>query len=101
MSNLDPNIHLNPNVKPAGTTDPGLKQAMEEYLGQFVYKVRLHLGPSYSTPFKQFNTWCEQRLGSKYKDWFLYAMDRDEYILFLRDPKWITFLTLTWVDLIV
>ncbi len=81
--------------------DPGLEQAMRDYLSKFSYHVELSLGASWTTEFKDFNAWCEQRLGTKYKDWFLYSTGSKTYILFLRNDRWASFLALTWVDFIV
>lgn len=94
--------HPNDSIlKEPATDDPGLAQALNEYLTKFTFKLTVRLGPSYSERFKEFNIWCEERLGQKYKDWFLYTIDRDQYVLFVRDSKWATFLALTWVDTIV
>ena len=81
--------------------DPGFTQAMNEYLDQFTYKIHLRLGPTYSKEFRDFTEWCQERLGQKYKDWFLYSAGKDHYVLFMRNSKWGTFLALTWVDNIV
>lgn len=68
------------------------------YLKQFDYQVTVKLGQSYTHDFKQFTEWCNQRLGVKYKDWFIADVGKGRYTLFARNTKWATFLTLTWVD---
>lgn len=69
-----------------------------DYLKQFEYHITLKLGNSYTREFKEFNAWCEQRLGTKYKDWFITSDSRGTYTLHARSNKWAAFLALTWVD---
>ena len=87
-----------PTLKQPNQPDPSFDCAMIEYLAQFEYKVTLRLGASYSAEFKEFTEWCTQRLGVKYKDWFMYAQNKGTYTLFCRNNKWAIFLALTYVD---
>ena len=75
-----------------------INQGVLEYLAQFKYRVVVKLGHSHTDEFKEFNVWCEQRLGNKYKDWFLTSKGRGTYTLFCRDSKWASFLALSHVD---
>jgi hypothetical protein len=81
--------------------DPEFDKALSDYISRFEFKVTLKLGQSYNQDFATFNQWCEDRLGTKYKDWFLYPMSKDTYRLYCRESKWSIFLTLTHVDKIV
>ena len=69
-----------------------------DYLKQFEYRITLKLGNSYTQEFKEFNAWCEARLGDKYKDWFITSDSKGTYTLHARSSKWASFLALTWVD---
>lgn len=90
-----------PILKPPNHPDPAFGVALGDYLKQFEYKITLKLGSTYSSEFKEFTEWCQTRLGTKYKDWFLYNSSKGEYVLFCRNNKWATFLALTHVDKIV
>lgn len=81
--------------------DPNFGVALADYLKQFEFKVTVKLGPSHSTTFNEFHDWCHQRLGTKYKDWFLYTIGKGEYCVFVRESKWASFLALTHVDKII
>lgn len=72
-----------------------------DYAKQFEYRVTVKLGASHTEPFKEFNQWCEQHLGVKYRDWFITSNSRGVYTLFARSNKWATFLALSHVDKIV
>lgn len=87
-----------PIVKQPNRPDPSFDRALGEYLAQFEYRVSLRLGSSYSPEFKEFTEWCNHRLGTKYKDWFLYTSGKNTYTLFCRSNKWAMFLALTHVD---
>lgn len=87
-----------PTLKQPNQPDPGFDRAMSEYLAQFEYKVTVRLGSSYSPEFKEFIEWCNTRLGTKYKDWFIYANGKNTYTLFCRNDKWAMFLALTHID---
>ena len=90
MTRLIPQLHNRP--------DPSFDRALSEYLTQFEYKVTVRLGSSYTQDFKEFTDWCNDRLGTKYKDWFLLSQAKGTYTLFCRDNKWAMFLALTHVD---
>ena len=75
--------------------------AYADYLEQFEYRIQLQLGPTYSNQYKEFSAWCQQRLGIKFKDWFLTSNSKGVYTVFVRSNKWASFLALTWVDYIV
>lgn len=81
--------------------DPGFNVALAEYLAKFEFKVTVKLGNSYQAEFTEFNTWCEERLGPKYKDWFLVSNGKGIYTLFCKSNKWASFLALTHVDKLV
>lgn len=81
--------------------DPVFEKAVTEYIHQFEYKLRVRLGPSYSKEFKEFSEWCSNRLGVKFKDWFILAADKNEYTLYCKTNKWAMFLALTHVDKII
>ena len=81
--------------------DPSFDKAFSDYLSQFNYKVTVKLGYTYTTEYKDFAEWCKTRLGVQYKDWFLTSNGKGNYTLFCRDNKWMTFLALTHVDIIV
>ena len=81
--------------------DLAFEKAASEYIGQFEYKLLVRLGPSYSKEFKEFSEWCSDRLGVRYKDWFIIASAKNEYVLHCRTDKWSTFLALTHIDKIV
>ena len=72
-----------------------------EYIERFDYRLTVKLGKTYTPEFKEFSAWCENRLGTKYKDWFLTSNSKGHYTLFCKSNKWSTFLALTWVDKIV
>lgn len=72
-----------------------------DYLNRFGCSVTVQLGPVHSGQFKQFYAWCEQRLGVKYRDWFIVCVGQHTYRLHHVNPKWSTILTLTWVDNLV
>jgi hypothetical protein len=69
-----------------------------EYLAKFTIRLTLQLGPIWDPEFEDFTLWCEQHLGTKYKDWFLVSAGRGRYTLHARDSKWTTFLLLKTVD---
>jgi hypothetical protein len=75
--------------------------ALFEYLAQFNYRITVKLGHSHTAEFKEFNEWCELRLGNKYKDWFITSNSKGVYTLFCRDSKWASFLALTHVDKLI
>jgi uncharacterized protein YycO len=81
--------------------DPGFDQAYSDYISNFDHKVTVKLGYTYTSKYKEFTEWCEDRLGIRYKDWFLTSNGKGYYTLFCRDNKWMTFLALTYVDIIV
>jgi hypothetical protein len=81
--------------------DVAFERATAEYISQFEYRVTVRLGPSYSKEFKEFSEWCSDRLGVRYKDWFIIASAKNEYVLHCRTDKWSTFLALTHIDKIV
>ena len=78
--------------------DPSFGIALAEYLEQFEYRVDVRLGSTYTQEYSDFNDWCKLRLGSQYKDWFIYSLGHGKYCVFIRSSKWATFLALTWVD---
>lgn len=92
--------HRHKVLEPYGK-DPAFEKATFEYIHQFEYRLRVRLGPSYSKEFKEFSTWCGERLGTRYKDWFILAAAKNEYTLYCRTRKWAMFLALTHVDKIV
>lgn len=81
--------------------DEDWTKAKLEYIAQFNYRVNLRLGSTYSAEFEQFHNWCEQHLGTKFKDWFMITKGKGVYTLFSKDNKWAMFLVLTYVDNIV
>ena len=81
--------------------DPAFERATIEYIKQFEYKLCVRLGPSYSKEFKEFSNWCSERLGVRFKDWFIMASAKNEYTLYCKTNKWAMFLALTHVDKIV
>lgn len=76
------------------TVDPGLA----DYLGQFDYTLALRLGPTWHRDYRQFEQWCHDNLGRKFKDWFIVSRGQGVYTLYARNSKWAMFLALTWVD---
>ena len=78
--------------------DLDVTDSISDYLKKFEYSITLTLGQVYSPEFKEFQVWCEQRLGAKYKDWFIVNTGRGEYRLFCRSNKWAMFLALEHVD---
>lgn len=82
--------------------DPSLEVALHDYLGNFQYHVVVDLGHSYSTQFKEFTEWCDQRLGVKYKDWIIVGggTKGSKSTLHIKDKKWIAFMMLTFPHLI-
>jgi hypothetical protein len=72
-----------------------------DYLNRFDYHITVQLGPVHSVQFKQFYAWCEQRLGVKYRDWFIVSAGQHTYRLHHVNAKWSSILTLTWVDNLV
>ncbi len=80
------------------TSDYEFRQVVSDYLDKFVYKQNIKLGPSYGEDFKEFHAWCEERLGIKYKDWFLFPCGKNTYTLFCSSDKWAMFLALTHID---
>jgi hypothetical protein len=81
--------------------DPSFDQAYNDYISQFDYRVTVKLGFTYTAKYKEFTEWCEDRLGIRYKDWFLTSNGKGYYTLLCRDNKWMTFLALTHIDIIV
>lgn len=88
-------------LKPPNHPDPSFDTAYFDYIKQFEYRITIKLGHTYTNEFKEFNEWCVERLGTKYKDWFFTSNGKGHYTLFCRDSKWACFLALTWVDRIV
>jgi hypothetical protein len=72
-----------------------------DYLKQFEYRVTVKLGQTYTPEYQEFSAWCHERLGVKYKDWFITSNSKGQYTLYSRSNKWAMFLALTWVDNIV
>ena len=81
--------------------DPAFERATAEYISQFEYQVTVRLGPSYSKEFKEFSDWCNAKLGTKFRDWFIMSSTKNEYVLYCRSNKWAMFLALTHIDKIV
>lgn len=73
---------------------------IEEYLSNFGYRIRLKAGYTWSAEFQEFNKWCEENLGTKYKDWFLAAGGNRHYILYVKNNKWASFLALRFAELV-
>lgn len=73
---------------------------LDRYLTRFPYRIVIKAGATYTPQFKEFNTWCNENLGIKYKDWFLSPYNRTAYRLYLRDTKYSMFLALKFSDLI-
>jgi hypothetical protein len=69
-----------------------------DYLKQFEYRLTVKLGASHTKEFKEFNEWCQEHLGTKFKDWFITSSSRGVYTLYARSSKWASFLALTYVD---
>jgi hypothetical protein len=92
---------VDPNIKLANTDNSEFNRLLTEYLAKFEHRITLRLGQPYNKDFMEFHTWCVERLGTKHKDWFLYPLEKGEYLLFVRDTKWIMFLMLEHVDKIV
>jgi hypothetical protein len=80
------------------TRDPHFGVALAQYLKQFEYKVNVKLGSTYTKEYTEFYDWCKDRLGTQYKDWFIYSLGHGKYCVFIKDSKWATFLALTHVD---
>lgn len=74
--------------------------AVAEYLSRFPYHINVRAGPVYDSKFKEFNSWCEATLGSKFNDWFLLGTSKTTYRLHLRDSKKAMFLSLKYSDII-
>lgn len=71
------------------------------YISQFDYHIVLNVGPSYSTAFKETYTWCEQHLGTKYKDWYMLINGaKGQVVLHVNDTKWLTIFRLTFPEVI-
>jgi hypothetical protein len=76
-------------------------QAKADYLAQFPYSIKFQFGPTHGQEFQEFNRWCSEHLGNKFKDWFILSAGKGLYTLYSRDNKWATILILTHVDKIV
>lgn len=76
-------------------------EAYWDYLKQFDYRITVKFGPTYTAEYQEFSAWCTAHLGVKYKDWFITSNSRGAYTLHARSNKWVTFLTLTWIDYMV
>lgn len=71
--------------------------SINEYMKNFPFHIRVNLGRVYSAEFKEFNAWCEDNLGVKYKDWFLIGQP-GRYTLWLKDTKKSMFLALKYSE---
>ncbi len=88
------------SLKMPGTPLPdGASNSIAEYMKNFPYNIRVKLGKVYSQEFKDFNNWCEDNLGTKYKDWFLVGSP-GRYTLYLKDTKKSMFLALKFSEAI-
>ena len=71
------------------------------YLRTFPYHIDIQAGHVYDAQFKEFNEWCNNTLGVKYRDWYMLGSGKRNYRLHLRDTKYSMFLTLKYSDIIV
>ena len=86
------------SIKKPGTPMPeGAGDSIAAYLKNFPYKIKVSFGKVYTPEFKEFNSWCEDNLGVKYKDWFLVGQPNN-YTLYLKDTKKSMFLALKYSE---
>jgi hypothetical protein len=76
-------------------------RAKSEYIAQFPYQVVVRLGGTYTDQFAEFEQWCQEHLGTKFRDWFMMSKGKGLYTLYAKDTKWSMFLVLAHVDKIV
>ena len=85
------------------TVDPSLAVAIHNYMKKFDYHIELKLGPTWSEEYKEFDQWCWDNLGEKYKDWFVMGQGGSKdirYTLHLRNSRWGVILPLRFPDLV-
>jgi hypothetical protein len=81
--------------------NPNFNVAYWDYLKQFEYRITINLGPTYKPEYEEFSAWCHDKLGVKFKDWFITSNGKGVYTLHARSNKWSTFLAFKWLDKIV
>lgn len=84
-------------------SDPSLAVAIHSYLKKFDYHIELKLGASYSKEYKEFDEWCHNNLGEKYKDWYIIGQGGSKdinYTIHLRNSRWGILLALRFPELV-
>jgi hypothetical protein len=74
-----------------------------EYLSEF--KDIIYIASRQSGDIKECYTWCEQKLGVKYRDWFMMLDGNRAGVicgarLYVKNPKKATMFRLRWLDLV-
>jgi len=71
------------------------------YLSKFDHQIILMLGQSYTSNFKEVTQWCNEHFGVKFRDWFMLSSGKKEYILYVKDTRWVTMFHLKFTHLIL
>jgi hypothetical protein len=83
------------SIRPANSYTMTLDKDAADYLTGFTEMVSLKGTWQKSAEVRECYKWCEQNLGAKYKDWFMY---KDS--IHFKDTKRATIFRLTWSHLI-
>jgi hypothetical protein len=91
---------LPPNVKLPGESDPEFGKAVNDYLKDF--GARIHIRSDVDVAWnREVYEWCEQHMGTKYKDWFMIRQGTAKSnAIWIKSPKRATFFRLKWNEII-
>ena len=89
-----------PSLKPAGEQDPDFGKAVYDYLKDFGAKI--HIKTNIDVAWnREVYDWCEQYMGTKYKDWFMIRQGLNKSnTVWIKSPKRATLFRLKWNDII-
>lgn len=83
------------SIRPANSYSMTLGKDATVYLAEFTEVVALKGTWQKSPELRECYTWCEQNMGSKYKDWF-WMNDS----IYFKNSKKASFFRLKWMDVI-